>query len=360
MTVVADFALKRGEFTLQIDLTLRAGEVTAIVGPNAAGKTSVLRALAGLEHINAGVISMDGVVMDDAHRVFMPARDRGIGLVFQDYVLFPHLSVLENVAFGPRSHGVSKVKARATAMHALQQLHISALAARRPGSLSGGQAQRVALARALATAPRLLLLDEPLAALDVQTKNELRASMVARLREFTGCSVIVTHDPVDAMLLADRVLVIEAGHVVQDAPPAQIAAFPHTPYVAALMSLNLIRGTAGNGEITAADGSSVQIADPYLSGPAAAVIRPESVAVHRARPEGSARNVWSAVVTLVQPLGDNVRIHMEGASSMIATVTAAAQSELALAPGMTVWTSVKAVDIRSYPLSSGSQVSPAE
>ena len=349
MTVAADLALRRGSFELRLDVTLRPGEVTAVAGPNGAGKTSLLRALAGLERIDEGTIRIDGAVVDSPSG-FVPAREREVGFVFQSYVLFPHLSVLENVAFGPRSRGASRMSARERARVVLGQLGIAGLADRRPGTLSGGQAQRVALARALAWPPGLLLLDEPLAALDARTKSELRAVLAQQLRAFAGCSLLVSHDPVDALLLADRVLVLEDGRVVQDDSPARVAAFPRTAYVAALLSLNLVRGIAADGVITQADGSLVHIADHELTGPAAAVIRPESVVIHLQPPAGSARNVWQGVVSLVQPWEDRMRVHVDGPTSMIATVTSMSRSELALTPGMPVWMSVKAVDVRSYPL----------
>lgn len=351
MTVSADFALRRGAFELRMDVTLRPGEITAVAGPNGAGKTSLLRALAGLERISEGSIRINDSVVDSPG-TFVPPRDRGVGFVFQGYVLFPHLSVLENVAFGPRSRGTAKTKARQLARGVLEQLGIAGLADRRPSTLSGGQAQRVALARALATSPGLLLLDEPLAALDAQTKNELRTVLGEQLRALEGCSLMVSHDPVDALLLADRVLVLEDGRVVQDDTPARIAAFPRTAYVAALMSLNLVHGIAGGGVIAQADGSVVHIANHELTGPAAAVIRPESVVVHRQPPAGSARNVWQGVVSLVQPWEDRTRVHVEGPTPMIATLTPFSSNELALTPGTSVWLSVKAVDIRSYPLAS--------
>lgn len=351
MNVLARFTLEREAFTLKVDLALRAGEVTAIVGPNGAGKTSLLRALAGLERITAGSIHLDERLVDDARQIFIGPRERSSGYVFQNYVLFPHLSVLENVAFGLRSRGVKRKEARHRAERLLLRMGISSLAARRPSSLSGGQAQRVALARALASEPALLFLDEPLSAVDAETKNELRAGLVELLAEFRGCCVVVTHDPIDAMLFADRVIVLEDGEVVQDDSPAGIASYPHTNYVAALLSVNLIRGIANNGVLVQPKGTVMHIADHSLDGPAAAVIRPEAVALHREQPQGSARNVWSGVVTLIQPWEERIRVHVQAEPSMIATITSDALAELALVPGSAVWLSAKAVDIRAYPLS---------
>ncbi len=350
MTVSAAFTLERKAFTLKVKLVLRAGEVTAIVGPNGSGKTTFLRALAGLEPISSGQIRLVDEVVDDAMLTFVQPRNRACGYVFQDYVLFPHLSALENVAFGLRSRGVSRKEARTQAERLLSQVGIASLSARKPATLSGGQAQRVALARALAFKPSLLLLDEPLAAADAATKNDLRAGLVERLREFDGCCVVVTHDPVDAMLLADRVIVLEQGEVVQDDSPAGLAAHPRTNYVAALMSLNLIRGEAAEGVLRFGDGREVHIADQSLRGPAAAVVRPEAIGVHREQPLGSARNVWRGLVTLIQPWEDRVRVHVEAETSIVATITTEVLTELELYPGASVWLSANAVDIRAYSL----------
>ena len=285
MTISARFTIERSAFVLDVDLTLRAGEVTAVVGPNGAGKTSLLRVLSGLERISTGEIRVDDRLVDDGRRVFVAPKDRSTGYVFQDYVLFPNLSVCENVAFGLRARGVSRKVARESAERLLLDLGISSLAERRPPTISGGQAQRVALARALAFDPSVLLLDEPLSAADAATKNQLRAGLVARLQEFEGCCVVVTHDPIDALLFADRVVVLEGGKVVQDDSPDAIAKHPRTSYVAALLGLNLIRGNASDGAIAMDSGAVIHIADESLSGPAAAVLRPAAACAARtARP----------------------------------------------------------------------------
>ncbi|MDP2287256.1 MAG: ABC transporter ATP-binding protein [Actinomycetota bacterium] len=350
MTIAARFTLERGTFALKVDLTILAGQVTAIVGPNGAGKTSFLRALAGLDRITTGEIRMDEQLVDNSDRVFVAPKDRSSGYVFQNYLLFPHLSVLENVAFGFRSRGIPRRQARQRSERMLTQLGIASLARRKPATLSGGQAQRVALARALGGDPSLLLLDEPLSAADAETKNDLRAGLVERLKEFEGCCVVVTHDPIDALLFADRVIVLEHGQVVQDDSPAGIAAHPHTRYVAALLSLNLLRGVASDGELVMGNGRAVQIANNSLQGPAAAVIRPESIGLHREQPQGSARNVWPGVVSLIQPWEDRVRVHVDAGPSLIATITTGALAELDFKPGSPVWLSAKAVDIRAYSL----------
>lgn len=350
--VEINIVVRRGTFALEIATTLEPGTVTAVLGPNGAGKSTLLRALAGLQPIDAGVIAMDGRTVDAADGTFVEPRARSVGVVFQDYALFPHLSVLENVAFGPRSRGEGRASAHASARRALQTLGVSELASRKPSAISGGQAQRVALARALATDPNLLLLDEPLAALDVETRESVRLELDTRLGQFEGCVVLVTHDPLDAMLLADRVIVLENGRVVQDGSPAELARRPATAYIAALMGVTLVRGTARDGVLDIDGGGTLHSADTSVAGRVLAVLRPESIAVHRTAPEGSARNVWQGSVASLQPSHDRVRVLIDGQPSVVAAVTPAAVAELGLVKGTTVWLSLKAVDFEVYPTAS--------
>jgi molybdate transport system ATP-binding protein len=234
----------RGSFQLEADLTAAPGEVLGVLGPNGAGKTTLLRALSGLDALTSGFIRLDGQTLDDtATDTFVPTECRPVALVFQNYRLFPHLNVRDNVAYAPRVQGTGRRQARAAADTLLERLDLSALAARRPHEISGGQAQQVALARALAADPRLLLLDEPLSALDAKTRLDVRAQLRNHLRQFTGPVLIITHDPLEAMIMADRLLVIEDGRVVQQGSPAQVARQPATQYVARLVGLNLYTGT---------------------------------------------------------------------------------------------------------------------
>lgn len=344
-----DIVVDRGAFTLEMSADLEPGTVTAILGPNGAGKTTLLRTIAGLESVSSGSISIAGRIVDAADGTFVTPQDRSVGVVFQDYALFPHLSVLENVAFGPRSRGDRRAASRARARAVLARLGISEFAARRPSEISGGQAQRVALARALATDPEVLLLDEPLAALDIETRESVRVELDAQLAEFAGCVLLVTHDPLDAMLLADRVIVLEAGRIVQDGTPGELALRPSTAYVAALMGVNLVRGTAASGVLDLDGGGTLHIADSEVTGRVAAVLRPESIGLHRSPPEGSARNVWQGTITSLQPSHDRVRVLIDGEPSVVATVTPAAVAELGLAKGSSVWLSLKAVDLEVFP-----------
>lgn len=269
-------------------------------------------------------------------------------MVFQDYLLFPHLSALDNVAFGPRCHGRSKREARAEAAGWLERMGLAEHAAARPAQLSGGQAQRVALARALAVRPRLLLLDEPLAALDARTRLDVRAQLRRHLAEFEAVAVLVTHDPLDAMVLADRLVVIEGGREVQSGLPAEIARRPRTDYIARLVGLNLYRGTSAGHRVTLPDGA-VLTTDEDLSGPVFVAFPPSAVVLHRSRPEGSARNVWELTVNGLDLHGDQVRADLAGAVPMAADLTPAAAAELGLARGSTVWAAVKAAQTHAYP-----------
>ncbi len=350
MTVTAAIDLRLGELHLALDLAVGAGEVVALLGPNGAGKTTVLRALAGLQPIDAGRIAIGAQVVDDPTAgVFEVPERRPVGVVFQDYLLFPHLTVLENVAFGPRSRGVPKDEARAAALEWLGRVGIADLAGAKPRSISGGQAQRAALARALATTPDLLLLDEPLAALDAGTRTTVRRDLHRHLGDFAGATVLVTHDALDAIALADRVVILEAGQVTQAGTIEEVTTRPRSSYVADLIGVNLLRGTAnGTAVDLAAPGGTVIVADP-IDGPALLLIHPHAVGLHRNRPEGSARNQWEERITGFDMLGDRVRVRLAGDLSLVAEVTPAAVAEMGLVEGESVWATVKATEIAAYP-----------
>ena len=348
MSLQAQLQARVGSFDLDVDLSIAPGEVVALLGPNGAGKTSVLRALAGLLTIDAGRIALDGIVLDEpANAIRMPVEQRPIGVVFQDYLLFPHLSVLENVAFGLRSRGVGRTTATARARSWLDRVGLGPAANRKPGSLSGGQAQRVALVRALATDPALLLLDEPMAALDVSTRVELRRELRQHLESFRGVRLLVTHDPVEAMAMADRLIVLEHGRVLQTGSPAEVTQRPRSRYVADLVGVNLFRGTARQNVITISGGGSLT-AVGVTDGDVFAVVHPRTVALYRARPDGTPRNVWEGRATDLDLQGDRVRVRLEGSPSIVAEVTPAAVRELGLDRGDQVWIGVKATEVDVY------------
>jgi molybdate transport system ATP-binding protein len=349
VTLRADIRLRLGRFDLAVALDVADGETVAVLGPNGAGKSTLLRALAGLLPLDEGRISIDDAVIDDpTTRTFVVPERRHVGVMFQDYLLFPHLSVLENVAFGLRSRGVARSEARRRAQEWLVRVGLADRGGAKPGSLSGGQQQRVALARALLTEPRLVLLDEPLAALDVGTRTELRRDLRVQLAAFGGARVLVTHELLDAVALADRLVVLEDGRVAQTGPVQEVATRPRSRYVADLVGVNLLLGAAHGHEVALDSGGVVITADPF-AGDVYVAIQPHSVSVHRAQPEGSPRNVWRGRVRGVDLLGDRVRIHVDGEVTIVAEVTPAALADLDLHEGSELWASVKATEVDVYP-----------
>jgi molybdate transport system ATP-binding protein len=348
MTLDARVVRTLGSFRLDVDLTTKSGETVAVLGPNGSGKTTLFRCLAGLLPIDAGRIELDGESLDDpVNDTFVVAERRPVAVVFQDYLLFPNLSALENVAFGLRARKVAKSAARARATAWLERVGLADHLHHRPRALSGGQAQRVALARALATDPRLLLLDEPLAALDAGTRGDVRRDLRRHLTTFDGVRLIVTHDPVDAYALADRVVILEHGSVVQTGTLADVAAQPRSPYIADLVGVNLLRGTSDDGAIVTSTGGRIVPAAP-IQGDAFALIQPHSIALYTSIPEGSPRNVWAATVADVDRQADRVRVRLTGEMPLVAEITPAALDDLTLQPGDHVWASVKATEITTY------------
>jgi molybdate transport system ATP-binding protein len=337
--------------TLHVDVTFdaAAGETVVVLGPNGAGKTTVLRVLAGLRALDAGQVVVDGAVLDDpATGAWTPVERRPIAFVFQDHALFPHLSALENVAFGLRARGMRRAEARRRAQAWLERVGVARHAGARPRSLSGGQAQRVALARALVVEPRVLLLDEPLAALDASARISTRRELRRHLGDHDGARVVVTHDPVDAMTLGDRVVVLEGGRVVQAGTLTDLREQPRSRYVADLVGVNLYRGLADGGRITLPAGPDL-VAAADARGDVFAVVHPRAVALHRREPEGTPRNVWAGTVDHLDVEGDRVRVIVAGPVPVTAEVTPAAVAELGLTAGAAVWASVKATEITVYP-----------
>jgi len=304
---------------LDAALTAVPGDVVAVVGPNGAGKSTLVHALSGL------VPAAGHAVLDGVDLLARTPRERNVGVVFQDQRLFPHLSALDNVAFGLMSRGTPKAAARAAGLAWLDRLGIADLAERKPGKLSGGQAQRVAIARALVTGPELLLLDEPFSGLDVGVAATLRIELGRHLADFRGVTVLVTHDALDALTLATSVAVLDDGRVAQVGSPTEVAARPRTEHVARLVGLNVIR-----------DGDRLR------------AFSPAAVTVSVQAPADSARNRWQGVVRGAAPHGDAIRLQVSGERDLIADVTPAASRELALVPGQRVWLSVKETAVTTY------------
>ena len=345
MTLTMQGSVELGGFRVDIDLVVERGETVALLGPNGAGKSTVLRAIAGLTPLADGRIELDGTPWD-APGVFVSPAERSVGAVFQAYRLFAHLNARENVAFGLRARGVRRSVARAAADEALARLGIAAIADRYPADLSGGQAQRVAVARALVIDPPVVLLDEPMAALDVSARSAVRHELAGWLAEVEACRLLVSHDPVDAHVLADRVVVLEGGSVTQRGRLTEMAGSPRTAYIADLVGTNLLRGTLTGGEFHLADGGVVYVgAHEAPDGPAIATIRPAAIALHRAHPEGSPRNVWNTEVAGVERADERVRIRLGGPTHLVVEVTAAGFASLEVDVGDAIWASVKASEI---------------
>jgi molybdate transport system ATP-binding protein len=324
----------------------------------------MLRIVAGLLPLSSGHVRIGKDLWDSPGQgILVPAVNRSVGIVFQDYRLFPHLSVLDNVAFPARARGARRAASRAKAAVLLDRMAIGELAARRPGELSGGQAQRVAVARALAGDPRVLLLDEPLAALDARTRLEIRSELRQHLTGFSGPSIVVTHDPLEALVLADHLVVLEAGLVVQAGTPSAVARRPATDYVARLMGLNLYPGVMsdrsthrvdleGGGALFAAghDPDADVAAIPVNGTRMLVAVSPSAISVHVHEPDtGSARNVWTGTVAGLELLTDRVRVAVDGRPSALVDITPAAVTALHLTTGQHVWLSTKATEAVAYP-----------
>jgi molybdate transport system ATP-binding protein len=333
------------DFSVDVDISIHPGSTVALLGPNGAGKSTIVAAIAGLLPLDEGRIQLGGEDLDDpGAATFVPPERRRIGVVFQDYLLFPHLTVLENIAFGLRSRGARRGEAVQSAREWMTRLGIDELERRVPEELSGGQAQRVALARALVVEPDLLLLDEPLSALDVTTRVELRRVLAQHLGDFSGPKLLITHDPTEAFLLADVVCVIEGGVISQSGTADEIRLRPKTKYAAELAGSNLISGLAEDGRVDVGM-FSLTIADHDVSGPVLLTIHPTAVSLHRTRPEGSQRNTWRTAVEVVERLGERVRLQTGDPVPLTVEVTREAIDALSLQPGMDTWVAVKATEI---------------
>lgn len=353
MSLHAEIALSRGSFDLDVSLDVPAGGVLALLGPNGSGKSSLLGCLSGLLRPRRAAITLRERSLQD-----LPAHARAVGLLSQDPLLFPHMSVLDNVAFAPRSKGHGRTRARELARRWLAEVGAAEFADRRPAQLSGGQAQRVAVARALAADPELLLLDEPLAALDVDAAPAIRGL----LRRVLGLAdrrvtVLVTHDPLDALALADHVLVLADGHAVERGPTRDVLGAPRTAFTARIAGLNLIAGIATEAGLRTDDGSIVSgmlAPDTEQGRPAVAVFAPTAVSVYPADDgqPGSPRNTFQAVVGVLEPHGAVIRLRTTGdgwKGRLSADLTPAAVADLRLEPGTAVRLSIKATTVTVHP-----------
>ncbi len=350
MTLSLHGTLRRGALELVVALDVAAGETLALVGPNGAGKSTVVQLLAGLLRLDAGELRLGAAVFDaPTQGILLPPEERRVGYLPQEPLLFPHLSVGDNVAYGVRAYENGRgASPRMLANAWLQRVGLDGFGDRRPRELSGGQAQRVALARALAPDPALLLLDEPLSAVDASARLLLRQELQRHLRAFAGPRVVVTHDPVDAFVLGDRIAVLEQGRIVQQGTAAAIGGQPRSRYTADLVGLNFLRGNVHDSVFTLGDGAHLVVATTH-EGPAIATVHPRALSLFRERPSGSPRNVWLAEVLAVEPALAGRRVALGGAVPLVAEVTAAAVAELGLAPGARVWIACKATEVQVAP-----------
>ncbi|MET0693080.1 MAG: ATP-binding cassette domain-containing protein [Propionibacteriaceae bacterium] len=340
---------------LSVELSLGDRERIAVLGPNGAGKSTLLAVLAGILRPDRGHAELDGRVLftlGPGARRWVPPFARGVSLMAQDPLLFPHLSALDNVAFGPRAAGQRTRTARSTARHWLEEVGAAEFVDRKPAQLSGGQAQRVAIARALAADPRLLLLDEPLAALDVAAAPLLRQVLRRVLADRSA--IIVTHDLLDALLLAQRVIVLDQGRIVESGPTADVIRHPRTAFTARIAGLNMALGVAEGSGVRAPGGDlveGIQRTETVVGDPAIAVFAPSAVSVYLENPHGSPRNTFGVTITELEPRDDQVRVRAETrhGQTLTADVTAPVVGELDLYPGRQVFFTVKATAVTIYP-----------
>ena len=349
MSLHAEISTARETFEVRATIEAEEGETLALLGPNGAGKTTVVLALAGLIE-EQGMIELDGVRIDR-----LPPERRPLGVTFQGGALFPHLSVLANVAFPLRARGVSRRLADSRASATLSQLAPNVRRDARPKSLSGGEAQRVALARAIVHRPRLLLLDEPSSGLDVRGRAELRPVLIDTLATFPGVRVLVTHDPVEAMTLADRVVILEDGRVTQQGTFDDVRRMPASRYAAELAGVNLFAGRlepleGGAGRLVTTEGEVVvgwpEDLPRDTTENVTGTLRPSDVVVHVEAPGPiSARNVWRGPVEDLAIYGERVRVRIASQPPLVAEVTTGSVNQLGLVRGSEVWASFKAVEV---------------
>lgn len=346
MTNSSDFlldarvVLDRGDLQLDAELQVRHGEVVAIMGPNGAGKTTLLDALLGWLPLREGWIVLDGDTFEAPTQEAVTATHRrSLGMVFQDGLLFPHLKVAGNIEFG--------ADLNTDLAELVETLEVSELLEKFPSQLSAGQTQRVALARTLAARPKMVLMDEPLAALDIGGRSRARALIGTALAGNLSGALIVTHDPTDAFTLAQRVLVLENGRVTQFDTPSVIQSQPQSRWIADLMGWNIFHGVAKGPLLAMPNGTEIATSGTELVGPVTVMINPAAVALFPERPVGSPRNSWLCRVQGVQLLGDVARVSLSGPLNIYADVTATAAAELNLTEGTEIWVSVKATEVRT-------------
>ncbi len=353
----AEVAKRYTTFGLELSVAVPARETLVVVGESGAGKSTLLRLVAGLERPDRGRIAVGTAAYFDAARgLDLPPWRRRVGYVAQDHALFPHLTVFENVAFGLRAARVTRADVRSRAERALERVNVADLAGRRPNEISGGQAQRVTLARALVLEPNVLLLDEPLASLDLRTRQAVRGELKTLLAGLPCATLYVTHDPLEAMVFGDRIAALENGRVTQIGTREELLARPRSPYVAAFLGINLFRG-----RIVSRDGGIVRIRtgtgelsamDPGEGGAdVIAVVHPREITLFRQPPGGSAQNTYVGVVAELvpePPNGERVRVALATHPPLVAEVTDRAVRQLSLREGQEVTAMFKATGVTVF------------
>jgi molybdate transport system ATP-binding protein len=363
-------------FHLDLGFSAEVGKTTVLLGESGAGKSTVLRLLAGLLHPERGHISLEGVIyFDSERRIAIPPQERPFGYVFQDYALFPHLSVFENVAFGLRAQHLPRQAIRQRVGEALERVKLPGMEQRRSTQLSGGQQQRVAIARALALQPQLLLLDEPLAALDVQTRREVRQELRNMLANVGITTLLVTHQYLEALLFGHSILVLDSGRVIQQGSQRDLLVYPRSSYVAELVGMNFFRGRVvrceantictiqlHNGQqpveiMAALEEHSAASNLPGVGDEAYVIVDPRSITLYQALPDSSARNVFCGEILQVLPLGTlsgndgRVRVSImldASAPPLTAEITEASAARMELSEGKSIYATFKATEARAY------------
>jgi molybdate transport system ATP-binding protein len=357
--LAARLGRRRDSFVLDIAFQAVAGSTTVLVGESGAGKTSVLKLLAGLDRLDDGWVKLDGEYYADVGRgVHVPAWRREIGYVPQDYALFPHLSASENVAFGLRASGIPRRQVNAKVNDVLELVGIAELEKRMPNQLSGGQQQRVALARALVLNPRLLLLDEPLSSLDLQTRRLVRVELRELLKRLPCITVYVTHSPVEALLFGTQIVVLDDGRVTQAGTRQELLRYPRSTFVAELIGTNLFVGRPHSSLAEPPPGPTIRTADGLVTiaettglGTVYLTVNPREITLSRERPHSSAQNLFEGEVREIipeAPAGDRVRVVVNTRPVLVAEVTREGLAALSLTEGVRVYAAFKATGVHRY------------
>jgi molybdate transport system ATP-binding protein len=378
----AQFDILLGSFHLDMRFSSESGKTTVILGESGSGKSTVLRLIAGLLHPDKGhFVLNDETYVDTAQHFELPPQERPIGYVFQEYVLFPHLSVFDNVAFGLSMQGVHKKEIRKLVGEALEQVHLVGYDDRRPRQLSGGQQQRVAIARALALKPQLLLLDESLSALDIQTRREVEQELRQILSSLQLTTVMVSHQYIDALLFGDQIIVLDHGKVIQQGSHLDLLLNPHSEYIAEMVGVNLLKGQVVSTDASLFHTISLSQSDekglevialsqddtqhatnltPHQE--VSVVVDPRSITLHQSKPESSAQNVFRGEIIQIVPISatfsetDKMMEGLMRVSMLIdpalpplsADITVTSSSQLELSEGKVIYASFKATETRAY------------